>query len=1302
MAALPPCVRRPTPSRPFSPTPMYSRSLHHPALTALLLAAFASSAQAADFYKANNETNLDALAAWVNADNTPITVAPANTTTSTDTWIFDNRVILAGDLDGIQSVTVGASKDLGVRTIQIKDPALPVSFNGNGRTFTATNNGGIDMASATKDLTLQNMFYRVAASGNTINLQVATGRTLTFGSTAQVSVRSNAGSVTVNCNTDGLSTGTIIFGAAFAPSNVIIGAGRVEFNNPAGNTRLGTPTTTVNGGTLVVGNTTGSATGSSPITLNNTAILTGTGIVTGLVTANAGTTLAPGLNGLGTLKVGSLTLATDSKIAWEANNPLEADTLQVTGANGLTINGGVVSLYNPGTTDPLTAVGVFDLIKFTGTLNGALSNLTLNPATQIAGRIYTLGLGANGVTLTIATDAAVERSWDADASGTWSTAVNWTGDTVPNAIGTIANITGAAGATFSAPRTITLDAARTVGALTLASAQSVTLAGAATLTLDNKSAAALLNASGADHLISTPLALTAGGVLADIAETKTLTLGGAVSGAGVGLVKSGAGSLLLTADNTYSGTTSISGGTLQIGNGGTTGSVAGTITNSGVVRLNRTDSVALANVLSGTGEFQFVGTGDTTLSAANTYSGNTTLSAGTLIIANSAALQNSTLTYSTTGGTLVVADPVAALTLGGLAGDRALPLVNTLSAPLALNVGQNNASTTYTGSPSGTGLSFTKSGSGTLTLGGTHTYSGNTTVSAGTLAVGTGATFNTAAANLGTASTAKLLVNGGALNASGASLLTNASIGFEVTSGIANFTGGIVTEANQSSAEPFINVTGGTLNAASISLSRGALNIGSEPASGQVTQGLYVNGGAVNVTGALGIGALTGANSSVSARVDSGSLTVDGVVTVGINNTTRWSVLDINGGTFTSTDTTSGVLLGSPFAGQVIMHVRGSAVAKAQRIQFGQGALAGKSYLNLGGGTLYVGSGGLVLGSSEPTFVAGLRLGGGTLGALADWSSTLPVAMNGSPSIVTGADDLNAPRVITLQGAATGLGALTKNGAGTVRFTSPSNDYFGPTLVNAGRLGLAGHTSDVITVAAGATLAPEGTLTADTGASIEGTLAIAYAGSASPQVPSITAASGGFTLGAASTLNLSGTGSLNAPFYVLLKGTTAVTGTFATVSGLPAGYSLSYAYDDDANEATPAVVALVAAPLSPYQTWAAGFPSLTDTLPASDPDSDGLSNFAEYALAQSPVVSDAASAYTTGRSGNFLTLAFDHPADASLRYEIEAKSDLAAATWTVVYTFDPFTTAGAASYTDTADLTITPRRFLRLKVTQTP
>ncbi len=1299
--------------------PRSSRTLHRPALSALLLAAFASLAQATTFYKADNTLSLTNAGSWW-LDELGTLPAVSDGVTSTDADVPTNTTgptavcVWTSLVTGPNTVTLA---DVGIQKLVVLNPGGPITLDGvsSARTVTVPNGGGIDMSQATQDLSFDNMFYRAASSNASVSLQIAAGRTLTFGAAAQLNVRSNSSGVTVNVNTDGTSAGTVKFGANFGPSFFVLGAGRAEFNRAAGNTRnaaAASQGTTVNGGTLVINNTSGSATGTGAVTVNTGATLTGKGLISGAVSLSAGATIAPGEASIGAMSVGSLTLAADSKIVFEANNPLEADALTVTTANGLTVNGGTVSLYNPGTTEPLTAVGVFDLIKFSGSLNGTLGSLTLDPTTQIEGRIYTLGLGANGVTLTIATEAAIARSWDADASGSWSTAANWTDDTVPDAAGTIANISGAAGAVFSAPRTISLDSPRTVGALALGSSQSVTLDGPSGLTLDNNLAAALLNASGADHFVTAPLALTTGGVLTDVAESTTLTLSAPLSGGNVGLVKSGAGTLLLTADNTYTGNTSVSVGTLQIGAGGGTGSVAGPIATSGIVRFNRSDSIALSNVISGTGEVWFTGTGDTTLSAANTYSGPTTLSAGTLIVANSAALQNSTLTYSVFGGSLVVADPVTSLTLGGLAGDRALPLTNTLGTPLALNVGQNGASTTYTGSPSGSGLSFTKSGSGTLTLGGTHTYTGDavavpavaaTTVSGGTLAIGPGATFNTAAANLGTSNTARLLVNGGTLNASAPSLLTNGSIGFEVSDGVANFTGGIVTESSNSAAEPFINVTGGTLNAASISLSRGALNIGSEPTSGQVTQGLYVNGGAVNVTGALDIGAVSGANSSVSARVDSGSLTVDGPLTIGINNTGRWSVLDINGGTFTSTDTASGILLGGPFAGQASLLVRGSAVAKAERIQFGQGALAGKSYLNVNGGALYVGAGGLVLGSSDATFLAALRLNTGTLGALADWSTTLPVELNGSPSTVTGADDADTPHTITLHGTAAGLGALTKDGAGTVRFTSPANDYFGPTLVNAGRLGLSGHTSDLITVAAGATLAPEGELAADTGAVIEGTLAIAFSSTATPPVPGITAAAGSFTLGTSSALSLSGSGVLTAPSYTLLKGATAVTGTFASVTGLPSGYALDYAFDDDANEATPAVVALVASgSASPYDTWAAGFAGFTDTAPGSDPDGDGLNNFGEYALDLSPVANDASSAYTVGRSGDFLTLAFDHPADATLRYEIEAKTDLAAASWTVVHTFAPFSTAGSEVYTDTAELSLNPRRFLRLKVTQTP
>ena len=1306
-------------SRPVSPH--VSR-----AATALLLAAFASSAKAVDYYKGNNTTNFNANASWVDLGGAALGTTPTNTSSSPDTWYFDSRVQI---LSSGNPPVFNAGGDLGVRNIVINDPGYPITIDGGAKTLTIPNGGTINLSNATQDLTLQNYGsssttgLRMATSSSVLTITVPTGRTFTMAGNTTTTVASGSSNATVNIS----GGGRVVFNGDFRPSHLNLNYGTVEFNRAGGNSRIaGTGTSTTIGGnatntaTILINNTSGNALGSGNATIipvvniNANGILGGNGTTAGVVTANADSTLTPGVNGVGSLKFGSLNLTAGSKITWEANTSADADLITTT--NALTLSGGNLSLYNPGTTNPLTALGTFNLISYgNSTFTGAANNLTINPDTKVEGRIYTLANSGTAITLTIATEAAIERSWDVDESNTWSTAASWTADTIPDATGTIANISGPAGVTFTAPRTITLDAPRTVGTLSLSSAQSVTLDGNSTLTLNNNAAAANLISTGADHLVSTPLALTAGGVLADVAASTTLTLGGVISGDGFGIGKSGNGTLLLTANNTYTALTSVAGGTLQIGDGGTSGWVSGNITTNGVLRFNLSGSTA-PGLLAGSGQVQFTGTGDTTLSFANTYSGNTTLSAGTLILANANALQNSTLTYSSTGGSLSVADTVTSLNLGGLAGDRALPSTNTLGTPLAITVGANGASTTYSGSPLGTGASLTKTGFGTLTLTGAHAYTGNTTVNSGILSLDAGSSLTTTSATTTGGSSARIVVNGGNLTVSGtSSLISNITAGLLVSSGTANFSGNIVNETNSSSGAAFISATGGTLNAASIALCRGATpTISSEPTSGQTANGLYVNGGTVNLTGNLSIGAMSAANSSVSGRIDTGSLTVGGVLAVGINNTspnTRWSVFDVNGGNLTCTDTTTGILLGGtgPGVSNVTLLVRNaSAVVTTPRIQFGRDPVPGASNLSLSAGSLYVGSGGMVLSSSNASSTAALKLTGGTLGATADWSSTIPVTINNGPSIVTGADASDNPYTIDLQGTATGLGSLTKNGSGTVRLSSPSNNYYGPTIVNGGTLALAGSTTDLITVNTSGALTPLGLLTAESGAAINGRLNIDYNAAAPTPVSGITNTvdTYGITLGAASSLVISGTGTLTAPAYVLLRDVrvSGVTGTFATVTGVPSGYALNYAYDDDANVATPPVVALVAAPSDPYTVWADSFPTLTDRLLASDPDGDGLTNLQEYAFVTSPVTGDSADAYTFGRTGNNLTLSFDHPADASLTYEVQASENLTAVNggWSTVNTFTPFATSGNATYTDTADLTVTPRRFLRLSVTKTP
>ncbi|PVR55610.1 fibronectin-binding autotransporter adhesin ShdA [Salmonella enterica] len=135
-----------------------------------------------------------------------------------------------------------------------------------------------------------------------------------------------------------------------------------------------------------------------------------------------------------------------------------------------------------------------------------------------------------------------------------------------------------------------------------------------------------------------------------IAENATLalsqgTLDNNVAGEGQ-IVKSGSDELIVTGDNTYSGGTTISGGTLTADHADSLGT--GTIANSGVLQVGEGE---LENTLSGAGSLVKTGTGELTLSGDNTYSGGTTISDGTLIAANVNALGSGDIDNS---GTLML------------------------------------------------------------------------------------------------------------------------------------------------------------------------------------------------------------------------------------------------------------------------------------------------------------------------------------------------------------------------------------------------------------------------------------------------------------------------------------------------------------------------------------------------------------------------------------------------------------------------------------------------------------------------
>uniref|UniRef100_UPI000B1E633C autotransporter-associated beta strand repeat-containing protein n=1 Tax=Novacetimonas hansenii TaxID=436 RepID=UPI000B1E633C len=87
------------------------------------------------------------------------------------------------------------------------------------------------------------------------------------------------------------------------------------------------------------------------------------------------------------------------------------------------------------------------------------------------------------------------------------------------------------------------------------------------------------------------------------------------------------GTTVLTGASTYTGGTNITAGTLQVGDGGTTGSITGDVADAGTLAFNRSDVSTFDGAVSGTGALNQIGTGTTVLTGASTYTGGTNITA---------------------------------------------------------------------------------------------------------------------------------------------------------------------------------------------------------------------------------------------------------------------------------------------------------------------------------------------------------------------------------------------------------------------------------------------------------------------------------------------------------------------------------------------------------------------------------------------------------------------------------------------------------------------------------------------------
>jgi len=318
------------------------------------------------------------------------------------------------------------------------------------------------------------------------------------------------------------------------------------------------------------------------------------------------------------------------------------------------------------------------------------------------------------------------------------------------------------------------------------------------------------------------------------------------------------------------------------------------------------------------------------LSGANTYTGGTTINAGTLVANNNSAFGTGTLSFnggalSTTVAGTTLANNVT-VTSGTIGGANNL----TLSGTVTLNgtlTNSNSATTTLGGVVSGSG-GITQSGSGTLILNGTNTYVGGTTLNAGAVSV-------SADANLGAAA---LNFNGGTLQVTGTTFTSTARTinwgtnggGFNIASSGNNFTvsqsltgtGGLTK-----SGAGTLTLTGSNTYGGVTAISAGTLQIGDGGTTGSIT-GNVVNNATLdfNRSDALTFG---GVISGVGALTQSGggTTTLSGINTYTGATTVNGGTLEISGSIASSTITNNATLQysGNATAGSATINNNGVA-----------------------------------------------------------------------------------------------------------------------------------------------------------------------------------------------------------------------------------------------------------------------------------------------------------------------------------------------------------------------------------------
>ncbi|MGM5549816.1 autotransporter-associated beta strand repeat-containing protein [Salmonella enterica] len=883
--------------------------------------------------------------------------------------------------------------------------------------------------------------------------------------------------------------------------------------------------TTISGGTLVASNVealgTGDITDNATLELNTggdfanniggtgsvvksgdkTLTLSGTNSYTGGTTISGGTLVANNVEALGTGDVtnnATLELNTggdfDNAISGSGQVVKSGDkTLTLSGANSYsgatTISGGTliathVNALGTGAIDNrasllLDASGQFTVTDLTtesggNTEIGAGSTLQATTLTQKSDSTLTINLNGNTVDPVIHAASQVSLAGTLDITGVGDVL-----DSDPASTDDLDTFT-----LIASDKTIAGDFEKlTVAGMDADLADFITVDGriddtgkqyelTTALTWYADRDDAVTDAHGTFNLTNADGSFAVNTVLENV--DATLDPASATGWDGTSLIKQGAGTLILNAENTYTGGTTISGGTLVATNVDALGS--GDVTDDATLELNTGGT--FDNAISGSGQVVKSGDDVLTLSGANSYSGGTLISDGTLVASNVEALgsgdvtDNATLELNT-GGTFdnaisgsgkVEKSGDDALTLSGantytggtLISDGTLVASNvealgtgdvTDNAVLELNTGGD-----FDNAISGSGQ-VEKSGDGTLTLSGSNTYTGGTTINGGTLvasnveALGSGDVTDNATLALNTGGTFDNAISGsGQVVKSGDDVLT--------LSGANSYSGGtLISDGTLVASNVEALGSGDVTDDATLELNTGGTFDNAISGSGQV-----VKSGDETLT-------LSGTNTySGGTLISGGTLVASNVEALGTGDVTNDAVLELNtGGTFDNAISGSGQVVKSgdkmltlsganSYSGGTLISDGTLVASNVEALGTGDVTNNATLELNTGGDfTNNISGSGQVVKSGDKmltlsgsnTYTGGTTINDGMLVATSvealgsgDVTNDAVLALN------TGGDFANNIG---------GTGSVVKSGDETLTL-SGSNTYTGGTLISSGTL----------------------------------------------------------------------------------------------------------------------------------------------------------------------------------------------------------------------------------------------------------